>query len=57
MLLQTNMWSRTAEFLVDLMFLPVRAETFMFRDTNLQVTFGFTIISSIAAITLKLVTK
>ena len=29
----------------------------MFRYTNLKVTFGFTIISSIAATTLKLLTK
>ena len=29
----------------------------MFRDTNLKVTFGFTIRSSIAATTLKLVNK
>ena len=36
-------------------FLPVHAETP--RDTNLRVTFGFTIISGIAATTLKLVTK
>ena len=54
MLLQTNIWSSTAEFLVDLMLLP---DSHMFRNTKLKVMFGFTIKSSIAATTLKLVTK
>ena len=31
-------------------------DSHIFRDTNLKVTFGFTIISSIAATSLKLVT-
>ena len=34
MLLETNIWSRTAEFLVDLMFLPVRAETLICSETR-----------------------
>ena len=38
-------------------FTSVYKDSYIFRDTNLKVTFGFTIISSIAATTLKLVTK
>ena len=53
-LLQNNIWSRTADLLADLMFVPVCAKTPI--HSNLKLTFGFTIISSIAATTLKLVT-
>ena len=41
----------------NLMFLPVRAETHICSDTSLKVMSSFTIISSIAATILKLVTK
>ena len=51
-LLQTNIWSRTAEFSVDLMFLPVRAETPICSKTQ---TLKWR--CSIAATTLKLVTE
>ena len=55
MLSQSDM-SHTAEFLIDLIFLPT-GDSRMFGCTSLKKTYSFTITSGVGATTLKFVTK